>query len=358
MHPHPQQPRRSRRTPILIGTTLALVLALTIGAAVYLTVNRSELPWPINARPTASPSAPTRHGPPLRPGRPIDDQTLSKVSPDDFYFDLLRRQMTQPVGVVTSSLFSTPESFAHRHPLEIYQVGIDHRTGADVHSKQSTVTKTGYDDGRPTSITRCEDGTAYTYNLPTSGVHPGWKVSAIDYCDLTKVAVGMPSSDGITPNGLSDRQATAYINALRTKDFSGFVAPQRPTMITTGGHRYIRQVVDFKPRKLAGDLYWGDQIFIWAFRESVGDVKEWPFMPDQFAGGQGLHAIYYIDPDTLLPSASKIRATPLLDENGRPKEDPQQTNVVNYAFPKKLTPVTRKDRRTLHLAVPEGWKIG
>ncbi|SDT24537.1 hypothetical protein SAMN04489812_4761 [Microlunatus soli] len=341
----------------MIGTAIAAVLALTIGAAVYLTVNRSELPYPFNARPTASPSAPIRHGPPLRPGQPIDDRTLAKVSPDDFYFDLLRRQMTQPVGVVTSSLFLTPESFAHREPLEIYQVGIDHRTGADVHSKKSTVSITGYREGRPTSVTRCDRGTPYTYNLPASGYRPGWQVDTVGSCDLTKVRLGMPSSDGITPNGLSDRQATAYISALRTKDFSGFVVPQRPTVITTGGHRYIRQVVDFKPRKLADEYYWGDQIFIWAFRDAVGDVAEWPFMPDQFAGGQGLHAIYYIDPGTLLPTASKIRATALLDENGQPKEDPQQTNVVDYAFPKQLTPVTRKDHRPLHLTVPEGWKI-
>ena len=284
---------------------------------------------------------------PLQPGENVTKQRLAQVSADGFYWDLLRRQMTQPIGLITSAYFRTPAEFEQRQSYFVKQLAIDHRTG------DFTSAQTSYVLGRMSNMSRCIDGKSYFL----SRYGDGWSHldSNDEDCATIPQLMHSAATDGIVTSGLSDEQAGKVLASLRD-EHEGFAHPRRPTLITVNGKTYIRQVVDYTPVKLDDGLYWGTRIFTRAFTETGLDPKTWPW----YAGlgpGEGLHVVYYIDTKTLLPVASVIRSTPVLDENGRERERYDQTMVFNYGFPAKLPVLTVRDARPLRLTLPEGWRI-
>ncbi|WP_152363991.1 hypothetical protein [Microlunatus speluncae] len=346
--PPPGSPPAAR-LPLIIAGIVALILVIIAVPAVYF-LTRAGGPV---AGPAPAGSEPA--GPVLQPGDEVTKEKLSRVSAADFYWAALDRQLTAPVSVINGGYFQTPADFAKHGFYEVRQVGVDHRSGADVNSKEFTAAATTYVNGKPDAQSRCVDGHHYLLLDDLDSRKPYWKKSDSTPCRLDYQSWTLGSSDGILPSGLKPDQASVVIKALRD-DYPGFVNAGQPTLITASGHTYIRQIVDFKPVKIPDLGYWGTQIFLWAFKRTGLDSQQWPFLPG-LGAREGLHVAYYYDVKTLLPAASVIRSTPVLDDDGQVKERYDQTQIFNYRFPAKLTPLTLKDTKPQTLVIPEGWKI-
>lgn len=344
-------PRRPNRLPLIIGLGV-LVLVIIAVPVVYFTLRNA------GGAPTAGPPAATTTAataPTIQPGEPVTKEKLSQVSAADFYWAALTRQMTAPVSVVSGAYFRTPADFKKHGLYDVKQVGVDHRSGQDVNSKDMTAATTSILNGKVDGQSRCVDGRYYLLLDDFDTKKPYWKESDSTPCRLDHLSWTMASADGIEPSGLSADQTAVVIKALQN-DYPGFANPKQPELITASGKTYIRQTVDFKPVKVPDLGYWGTQVFLWALKRTGIDPLKWPFMPG-LGAGEGLHMTYYYDVKTLLPAASVIRSTPVLDEDGKVKERYDQTQIFNYQFPKKLTPLTLKDTKPLTLVIPEGWKI-
>ena len=198
----------------------------------------------------------------------VTKQRLAGVSADGFYWDLLRRQMTQPIGLITSAYFRTPAEFEQRQSYFVKQLAIDHRTG------DFTSAQTSYVLGRMSNMSRCIDGRSYFL----SRYGDGWSHldSNDEECATIPQLMHSAATDGIVTSGLSDEQAGKVLASLRD-EHEGFAHPRRPTLITVNGKTYIRQVVDYTPVKLDDGLYWGTRIFTRAFTETGLDPKTWPW---------------------------------------------------------------------------------
>ncbi len=343
-------PRRPNRVPLIIA--LAVLVLVIIAVPVGYFAIRGGGPGPIAGPPpteTTTPAAPT-----IQPGEPVTKEKLSRISASEFLWANLTRQMTEPVTVITDAYFAKPDNFTNHDRYYVKQVGIDHRSGPDVTGKDVTLSDVTYIKDKPDQLSRCIDGTDYWLSEDWETKKPEWQEGDTSSCRPQDGKWARGASDGIVPNGLQPAQAEGMISSLRD-EFAGFAHPQQPTLVTASGRTYIRQLVDYKPIKLAGQ-YWGTQIFLLAFKQTGLDPQAWPFEPG-LGPGEGLHVAYYLDPETLLPVASTIRTTPVLAEDGSVRERYDQTQVYNYRFPDKLTPLDLKDTKPIPVLVPEGWKI-
>jgi hypothetical protein len=329
-----------------VAVAAALAIVTVVVPLVVLTVYASG-PGPIAGQPDAPNAKPGRAtvAEPIRPGEQVTQERLAQISGSDFYWSLLKRQMTQPVSQISAAFFK-PGRFGRDDSYGINQLAIDHRNG------EYALATTNYLDGRVLDIGRCVDGKRYVRNVRGGK----WLVSEIiDECSAIPEHRLGAATDGIVASGLSETQAVAVVASLRDKH-KGFAHPKRPTLVTAGGKQYIRQVVDYRPIKLEDDRYWGTVIFTRAFEETGEDPDTWPWYSG-FGPGQGLHVVYYVDPATLQPVASIKRATPTLDDKGREQTRYDQTTVYNYAFPARVPRLTLNDARPLSLTLPEGWNI-
>lgn len=353
--PGAQPPRRRNRLPLIIGIAALVLVLITVAVVIYL------YPWQAAGRATtpsssASTSAePSPAAPTLQPGEPVTKEKLSQVSAADFLWGTLTRQMTAPTVVITDAYFQTPANFTNHDQYYIKQIGIDHRTGTEADGKDTTLASVSMREGKPEHLTRCVDGQAYWLTEDLTTKKPKWRESSTTSCTPDDASWRHSVSDGIVPNGLTAEQAAAMIESLR-EEFPGFVNARRPSLITSGGKTYVRQIVDYKPIKLGDGRYWGTQIFLLAFKRTGLDPLTWPFMGG-LGPGEGLHVSYYLDPATLLPVAATVRSTPVLGDDGKVRERYDQTQVFNYRYPDKLTPLTLKDTKPPQLTLPEGWKI-
>lgn len=347
----PPPPRRSRLPLIIVGIVALVLVLIAVPAVIVLLRNQA-------AGPTTSPSAsaePSPAAPTLRPGEPVTKEKLSQVSAADFLWGTLNRQMTAPTVVITDAYFRTPADFNAHDQYYVKQVGIDHRTGTEASAKDTTLSSVSMQQGKPDHLTRCVDGKAYWLSEELVTKKLRWRPSPSTSCSVDDTSWSLSASDGVVPNGLTAAQAAAMIESLRD-EFQGFANPRRPTLIKASGKTYIRQIVDYKPLKLEDGRYWGTQIFLLAFKRTGLDPQSWPFSGG-LGPGEGLHVSYYLDPTTLLPVATTIRSTPVLGDDGKVRERYDQTQVFNYRYPGKLTPLTLKDTKPPQLILPEGWKI-
>lgn len=350
----PPPPKRSPHPGVIVAVAVVVVLAVAVFAATYVIRSRgigtpaaerggtqTELPDPSKTPRQPEPVT-------IQPGEEITTARLAQVPASGFYWELLKRQMTRPISLITNAYFQTPEKFEQRRSFySVNQLGIDHRTG------DFTSAKTTFLGGHVSTMSRCV-GSKYFFRSDTAAKWSHLQ-SSDDECATIPRLMHSAATDGIAASGLSGKQADKVVASLRDT-YDGFAHPAKPTLITVEGKTYIRQVVDYKPVKLDNGLYWGTMIFTWAFKETGLDPETWPWYTG-LGPGEGLHVVYYIDPHTLLPVASVMRSTPVLDENGRVKERYDQTMVYNYAFPARLPELDVKDAKPIPVTLPEGWRI-
>ena len=340
----PGQPprRRRRRAPLIIGAAVVALALIAIPVAVHL------------VRAADAQQGYQRTTPPLRPGEPITRAKLDQVSPQDFLWDQLQRQMMQPISEVDDAPFVDKKSYTAHDDYYVHQTVIDHTSGRSAKDGRFSSAETSYQKGDKPSVSRCIGAKYYFLSTPYGKSHPSWRYvpGNNDACELKHQ---WTATDGIVPSGLNQAQSAQELSTLREK-YKGFANAGKPTLIKASGQTYIRQIVDYQPLKLADGAYEGSQIFIWAFQSTGLDWEAWPFI-NEAAGGAGQHIVYYIDPKTLLPVASKIQDTPALDDTGHPERTDLSYHVINYRFPTRFHPLTLKSEQPVKLDLPQGWAI-
>ena len=280
----------------------------------------------------------------IEPGQPVTAEKLSKVLPVDFYYSMLRRQMVAPIGQLRSAYFGNEQDFLTRSGIySITEVAIDHKTDRVHYGFSNYINKRG-----PGDIRCVNDAEMYWSDVLNAWARNKYQSAAS--CKR-KPQGGL---DGIVSSGLTDDQALKVIRELR--NYEGFVNPAQPTLLSANGKTYIRQVVDFKPKKLSDGEYYGTALPMWAFKEAGLDPVKWPWS-NPFGLAAGLHVVYYLDTATLMPVASFHTAVNNPSSDGSEVEQ-EGVQAFNYAFPKTLpTWKLGKRRETLTLNLPEGWKI-
>ncbi len=283
----------------------------------------------------------------IEPGQPVTEQTLSEVDPLAFYESVIKRQMTAPIGRLKSGNYLSRERFNDRDGL-IYDVAIDHKT--DEFYLYKTLVH-GADDDDPFS-TACNNGEEYSW----SSYSKSWRASSSSADRCTKKPYA-GSGDSVVSSGLTAAQADLVIAKLRT--YKGYVNAAQPTLLEAGKKTYVRQVVDLKSIILADDSYWGSAISMWAFRDAGLDPVTWPWS-NSFALAAGVHLVYYLDTESLMPVAAFQEAVDVpKNPNGEPGSKQEGITVINYSFPKTLPPDPdlKSGGKPLSVTLPEGWDI-
>jgi hypothetical protein len=287
------------------------------------------------------------HGKTIEPGQPVTARTLAEVDPATFFEGLAKQQMTQPLARLKVSYFDSSQKFLTRNSLwTIADSAIDHRTNKYYFAQTF---RNSANDNEPTSGI-CKGGKSYSWNH----ISKKWQVVPFDSPECYK----KPSSatgDSLFSSGLTPDQADTVLKTLR--GYNGYVNPAKPTLLSAGGHVYVRQVVDFKPVVLSNDSYGGTAISMWAFRDAGLDPVTWPWS-NPWPLGVGVHAVYYLDTKTLLPLAVFEKGIGAPAHNGEPAIPAPGIQVINYAFPKTLpVPVLNNSPQYLSLLLPQGWKV-
>jgi hypothetical protein len=279
----------------------------------------------------------------IEPGQPVTAQTLAAVDPVLFYESVAKRQMTAPIERLRTSAFS-PQEFASHDLQSISDIAIDH-SNDKFYSVRSIFL--GPDDDDPANLA-CLAGK----EMHWSGKQWMQSKFGIMLCDQKPYLGG---NDSVVSSGLTASQAEKVLATLRT--YEGYVNVAKPTLLSSGGKTYVRQVVDFKPIVLTDDIYFGAAISMWSFREAGLDPATWPWS-NTFGLLGGIHMVYYLDTSTLLPVAAFQRAIDTPAHNGKPAVKHTRIQVVNYSFPKTLpTPALGKSANTLSVSLPGGWKV-
>jgi hypothetical protein len=330
-------PRKGRRG-LIIGIVVGALL-LVIGVPVGI------LAWRASSGATESAEGDDRTRT-IEPGQPVTDKTLSEVDPLSFYESVIKRQMTAPIGRLKSASYLDRQRFADGNGM-ITDAAIDHATD-EFYLFKSLVR--GPEDDDPFN-TACVDGKAYSWSTYSES----WREStSSDECTKKPRDGG---GDSVVSSGLTVKQANKVLEILRS--YKGHVNAAQPTLLKAGKKSYVRQVVDLKPIILADDSYWGSAIPMWAFRDAGLDPVTWPWT-NHFALAAGIHIVYYLDTETLLPAVAYQEAIDVPDNpNGEPGSKQEGITVINYSFPESLpkTPVLDDKPNTLTIDLPEGWKV-
>ena len=259
-----------------------------------------------------------------------------------FYESVVKRQMTAPIERLRTSELSRRSS---PHDLQsISDIAIDHSNDKFYSVREHLP---GPEDDDPANMA-CLAGK----EMHWSGEQ--WKQSKFDtmLCDQKPVLGG---NDSIVSSGLTASQAEKVLATLRT--YEGYVNVAKPTLLSSGGKTYVRQVVDFKSIVLADGNCFGSAISMWSFREAGLDPATWPWS-HAFSLVGGIHMVYYLDTGRLLPVAAFQRGIGAPACNGNPAVKRDSIQVVNYSFPKTLpTPALGKSANTLSVSLPGGWKV-
>ncbi|GAA1585933.1 hypothetical protein GCM10009804_47610 [Kribbella hippodromi] len=310
----------------------ALVLVIGIPAGIY---GYKKL--------TGDDATAAPHGKTIEPGQPVTAASLAEVDPATFFEGVAKRQMTQPLARLKVAYFPDQQKFLSRTDLWLTtDSAIDHKTDKFY---LATTARHGAADDEPTNAI-CKDGKSYSWG----NYAKKWQVVPFDSPECRKKPYTY-TGDGLFSSGLTADQADKVLAKLR--DYTGYVNPEQPTLLSAGGHTYVRQVVDFKPVKLAHDEDGGSAISMWAFKESGNDPVSWPWS-NPWPLSTGVHAVYYLDTKTLLPVAAFEKG---INPPSGSTEGPG-VQVVNYAYPKTLpVPVFNNSPQTLSMVLPQGWKL-
>jgi hypothetical protein len=333
----PRPPKRRRGVIWVVVAAVFLVIAVPAGIFGYRAVaNRNN-----------DPSAQAPHGQTIEPGQPVTAQTLAAVDPATFFEGVAKRQMTQPLARYLSATFDSQQKFLKRSDLwTTVDAAIDHKTNKWYYAQMFQDTPA---DTKPTT-SFCVGAQSYSWNYYANK----WQVVPFDSPECTKKP-SAGTGDALFASSLTPAQADTVLSKLRS--YQGYMNPAKPTLITSGGKSYIREVVDFKPIILADLGYGGTAISMWAFRDAGEDPVSWPWS-NPYALGVGIHAVYYLDPKTLLPVAAFQKGIPAPANGDEPAIPAPQVQVINYSFPKTLPkPVIDNKPHKLLLWVPEGWKV-
>ncbi|MEV4649074.1 hypothetical protein [Saccharopolyspora sp. NPDC049357] len=212
--------------------------------------------------------------------------TEAPERPEELFWEVYRRQATQPVVHTRRERFDTPEAAVARRMVRVSDEIFDHRSGHHV--------GTSIEHWRGESVvrTRCVDGLRHGY-LPSRKTWDGPEPSS-----LCQVSTRPLLGDGIIPGGLSDAQADAVVESLRGEH--RFLTPLPPTPVDVGGKRYLRIPVRARPTEHDGTA-WDMQHLLFALHDAGVDPRTYPFQPADDTGA-GADLTYFVDPATLLPA--------------------------------------------------------
>ncbi|TDD06618.1 hypothetical protein E1292_15005 [Nonomuraea deserti] len=258
----------------------------------------------------------------LKKGR-LTAEDVGTVDPTALFYAGFRKMATQPILHLTQESYTEESEYRQGEPGYVWESGFDYRT------KEFRMVWGSADPEDP--ITVCRDGASYDYSYrlrrwdgPDTGDYLCRLKSAYRYI-----------SDGISTGGMTEAQADRWIKALQT-EYNGFVNPRELRLTEVKGKQYLRLVVDYTPVKRADDLYYGGQSLMWSFKKSGLDPQSHPY---SYTGGMGtgFHAVYHLDPGSLLTAYSEVEVTPAVGKDGRPREDGDFYKVrVEYHHPGRL----------------------
>jgi hypothetical protein len=237
----------------------------------------------------------------------LSQADIAKVNKTDAYFAYILNAVQQQKTIILSENTYGPNPTDPKESKDVYKVGFDYQTKKIVYAHDDAY------DAASIAQDRCYDGNAARHATPTSD----WYVNPIDAenpCNLGE-HVNYYISDGVTPGGLSEAQAQAYVGYLRGQE--GLVVVKDLQLADNQGKQYLHFSVDLNPIPSNG-LYFGGQWLMWAFKETKLDPATHPF-EYRIRGGEGLHIEYYVDAVTKLPVYSQMKSTPLKDKNGADK---------------------------------------
>ncbi|QUQ66774.1 hypothetical protein JJ691_45020 [Kutzneria sp. CA-103260] len=323
----------------MIGGVIGAVVVVAVAVGVFV------------LRPSSGGGGGADAGTALQPGQAVNAQTLAGVSADAQFWSVFRRQIQAKIAVLTSASFNSQDAFASGQYDSIFKAGVDH--GA----KKPFLERTYFLQGKPSSLDKCVGGVEQTYYISSQrwSAQPPERPTT---CTVQDQGLLYTGSDGIAPSGLNQTQADAYINALQNK-YQGFVKAGKPTLFSANGSQYVRMAVDFGPVKIPNDGYEGNQIFIWAFKDTGLDGLSWPFT-NGHTGVTGSHVVYYLDTKTLLPAYEVVSLNPALDDStDKPSTDDTSYFVgfYRYDYPDALPVSTTSDTTPFTLQMPEGFKL-
>ncbi|TDD23215.1 hypothetical protein [Nonomuraea diastatica] len=258
----------------------------------------------------------------LKKGR-LTAADVSTVDPTALFYAGFKQMVTQPLLHLTQESYTEEAEYRQGEPGYVWESGFDYRT------KKFRMAWGSADAEDP--ITVCRDGASYgfSYSLkrwdgPDTGDSLCRLKSAYRYI-----------SDGISTGGMTQAQADRWIKELQN-DYKGFVKPGELRLTEVKGRQYLRLVVGYTPVKRADDMYYGGQSLMWSFKKTGLDPQSHPY---SYTGGMGtgFHAVYYLDPGSLLTAYSEVEVTPALGKDGRPREDGDFYKVrVEYHHPARL----------------------
>lgn len=332
-------PKKSR-LGLVIGIVVGvLVLAIAVPVGILVWQGRTTEP-----QTTAQGDDRTKI---IEPGQPVTEQTLSEVDPLAFYESVIKRQMTAPIGRLKTGIYLDRQRFKAQDG-RVIDAAIDHQTD-EFYLVKSLVRGPKDDDPFTTA---CVAGKEHSW----SNYSQSWRESSSSGDRCTKKPYE-GSGDSVVSSGLTAEQADQVIAKLRT--YKGHVNAAQPTLLKTGKKTYVRQVVDLVPIILADDSYWGSAIPMWAFRDAGLDPVTWPWT-NHYALAAGIHLVYYLDTETLLPVAAFQEAMDVPDNpNGERGSKQEGITVINYSFPPTLPadPDLSKRGSPVAVTLPEGWKL-
>jgi hypothetical protein len=250
---------------------------------------------------------------------------IAKIDKTEAYFAYITSAVQQQKSIILSeNKYGTSPTDAEES-RDLYKVGFDYQTKKIVFAHDDAY------DAQDVAQDRCYDGNAARHATQKSDWYVG-PIDAENPCNLGE-HVNYYISDGVTPGGLSEAQAQAYVGYLRKQD--GLIVVKDLQLASHNGKQYLHFSVDLnaiRPGGSYGDLYFGGQWLMWAFKETKLDPAAHPF-EYRIRGGDGMHIEYYVDPTTKLPVYSEMKSTPLKDKNGKEKPyDAYRDIRTSYQF--------------------------
>ncbi|MEU4194988.1 hypothetical protein AB0E69_24020 [Kribbella sp. NPDC026611] len=335
---NPPPPKKKTSTGLIVGLLVVALVVLSGGGV---------LVWKLRSSKSGDSTADAPHGKTIEPGQPVTAETLAEVDPQTFFEGVAKRQMTQPLARYKMTTFGDQQNFLSRTKLwTVVDSAIDHESNQFYYAQTFMDHPT---EQQPTSSI-CKGGKSYSWSY----LNKVWQVVPFDSPECTKPR-GYGTGDALFASGLTDSQADTVLAKLRS--YKGYVNPAKPTLLSAGGKTYVRQVVDFTPIILSNDSYGGTAISMWAFRDAGLDPVTWPWS-NPYPLGVGIHAVYYLDTQTLLPVAAFQKGIPAPAHGSDEAIPAPEVQVINYSFPKTLpVPVLNKSNQALTITPPEGWKL-
>jgi len=249
-------------------------------------------------------------------GNPNDiaQSDLDKVDKHALFLETFRNMMLQSSVRTVSETMSSQKSDLSEGLRKTADTGFDYKTKKFSLNREDTI-RTGKPESKGFAFrTRCIDGKTRTYNE----FEKKWNQSRFDSCQLRDAMFQI--GDGINIFGLDEKQADA-VSGYFTKDFPDIIQVPKLELKTKpgdGNKKYLRFEVNYNPVKSGPYGYLGLQHFTWAFQRTGIDYKAHPYS-SKGGLGQGLHAVFYVDPSTGLPVYSQQSNIPPFDAQGKPR---------------------------------------